>query len=170
MFHASLDGYDLVINLHKKKVNDWLGHDFTKPLVSIQRRKPFIPHADYNPLASYLHELRVSKFSFQSHDGSSFETEQKLNVICPFFILCFQSAYDHVAVFFYNPCGGEHIAVLWKPITGAAQEFKLTAIQGQTVGENEQLQFDRSQLQNDFIIIGKGLVESIIDNRSHQQK
>lgn len=63
LFHATLDGYDLVIKLHKKKVNDWLGHDFTKPLVSIQQRKPFIPHADYNPVASYLHELRVRNFT-----------------------------------------------------------------------------------------------------------
>lgn len=82
----------------------------------------------------------------------------------------FQSAYDHVAVFFYNPCGGEHITVLWKPITGAAQEFKLTATHGQTVGANEQLRFDRLQLQNDFQIIGKGLVECIVDNRSIHQK
>lgn len=78
-----------------------------------------------------------------------------------------QLAFDHVAVFFYNPCGGEHIAVLWKPITDGAQEFKLTALQGQTVGQNGQLQFDRSQLHNDFMIIGKGLVESINDNRRH---
>lgn len=79
-------------------------------------------------------------------------------------IYIFQSAYDHVAVFFYNPCGGEYITVLWKPITGAAQDFKLTAMQGQTIGETGQLQFQRSQLQNDFMIIGKGLVESIADN------
>lgn len=75
-----------------------------------------------------------------------------------------------MAVFFYNPCAGQHIAVLWKPITDAAQDFKLTAIQGQSVGKNEQLQFKRSQLQNDFLIIGKELVESIVDNRSHRKQ
>lgn len=80
----------------------------------------------------------------------------------------FQLAYDHVAVFFYNPCGGEHITVLWKPITGTAQDFKLTAILGQTIGSNQQLKFKLSQLQNDFIINGKGLVESIVDNRSQK--
>lgn len=65
LFHASLDGYDLVIKLHKNKVNNWLGHDFTKPLISIQQKKPFIPHADYNPVASYLHELRVTNSSLR---------------------------------------------------------------------------------------------------------
>lgn len=114
-------------------VNEWLGHDFNKPLVMIQQRKPFIPHVDYNPVESYLNELR--------------------------------SAYDHVAIFFYNPCGGEQIAVLWKPITAVAQEFKLTAIHGQSVGEADQLEYLRTQLKNDFLIMGQGLVEQIVENR-----
>lgn len=34
-----------------------------------------------------------------------------------------QNAYSDVAVFFYNPCGGDTIAVLWKPAIREAIEF-----------------------------------------------
>lgn len=81
-----------------------------------------------------------------------------------FFIASFQSAYDHVAVFFYNPSDGQRIAVLWKPIIFTTQEFKLNAVNGQQSGDN-QLEYNLEQLKNDFLIIGQGLVTEIIDNR-----
>lgn len=59
LFKASTDGYDLIINLNRMEVRDSLVHDFDRPLMSIKKKKPFIPHADYNPVASYLRELRV---------------------------------------------------------------------------------------------------------------
>lgn len=136
LFSASLDGYDLIINLNKQHLRDGLVYNLNRPKNFVCRqRKPFIPMSDYNPVASYLHELR--------------------------------SAYSHVAVFFYNPCAGEQIAVLWKPTSFAKQEFKLSAIQGQVTASDDQLQFDHKQLQSDFLIIGTGLVENIIDNRTN---
>lgn len=138
LFNASLDGYDLVINLNKRHLRDALVHNFNRPLISVCRqRKPFIPMSDYNPVESYLHELRA--------------------------------AYSHIAVFFYNPCAGEHIAVLWKPTSFTKQEFKLTAMHGQVTSSDGQLEFDHKRLENDFQILGEGLVLSITNNRVQKE-
>lgn len=60
LFTASLDGYDLVINLNKDHLRDALLHSFERPNTILSRqRRPFIPIADYNPVESYLKELRV---------------------------------------------------------------------------------------------------------------
>lgn len=132
LFTASLEGYNLLINLNKRHLRDNLVHDFSsntnKPC---RQRKPFIPMSDYNPVDSYLNELR--------------------------------SGYGHVAMFFYNPCGGHQIAVLWKPNTFTKQEFKISAAVGQSRTDDDQLQFNHEQLKNDFLILGQGLVESITD-------
>lgn len=72
-----------------------------------------------------------------------------------------RTGYGHVAIFFYNPCGGQQIAVLWKPNTYAKDEFKISAAHGQIASDNGQLEFNHEQLKNDFIILGKGLVDSI---------
>lgn len=74
-----------------------------------------------------------------------------------------RSGYGHVAMFFYNPCGGQQIAVLWKPNTFTKQEFKINAALGQVVTDDGQLKFNHEQLKNDFLILGQGLVESITD-------
>lgn len=130
LFTPSMEGYNLIINLNRRHVRDNLVYDFTSyNNKSSRQRKPFIPISDYNPVASYLNELR--------------------------------SGYGHVAMFFYNPCGGQQIAVLWKPYSFSKQEFKISAALGQVANEDGQLQFDHEQLKNDFFIIGDGLVESI---------
>lgn len=74
-----------------------------------------------------------------------------------------RSAYGHVAVFFYDPCGGKQIAVLWKPNTFSKQEFKINAALGQVATEDGQLEYKHEQLKNDFLILGDGLVDSITD-------
>lgn len=134
MFKASLDGYDLIINLNKKHVIDPLVFNFTRAhFKTTIQRKPFIPKAGLNPVELYLHELR--------------------------------SAYDHVAVFFYDPCGGDKIAVLWRPSSYEKQEFRVGAVKGQSISDG-QLAFDHEQLQEDFVILGNGLVTDIVDNRN----
>lgn len=74
-----------------------------------------------------------------------------------------RTAYGHVAMFFYNPCGGDQIAVLWKPNTFAKHEFKISSAHGQIAsnGDCSQLEFNHEQLKMDFSILGKGLVDSI---------
>lgn len=93
-----------------------------------------------------------------------------------------------MALFFYNPNAGLNITVLWKPITQTSQEFRvslklieiivyvsiqlfyfhfqLTAVDGQKLGDDGQLQFDFQQIINDFHVIGHGLVEDITNHRS----
>lgn len=132
LFTASFEGYNLIINLNSYHVRDMLVHEFSSNLVKVRKqRRPFIPKSGYDPVQSYLNELR--------------------------------SGYGHVAVFFYNPCGGNQIAVLWKPNSFTKQEFKITACQGQVATEDDQLQFRHDQLKNDFLILGQGLVENITD-------
>lgn len=132
LYIASMDGYNLIINLKKIHVRDSLLHNFSSNIQKpIRQRKPFIPIADLNPVQAYLNELRTS--------------------------------FNHVAVFFYNPCGGRQIAVLWKPTTFAKQEFKISTALGQIACDDGQLQFNHEQLKNDFLILGEGLVDSIED-------
>lgn len=133
MFKASLDGYDLIINLSKTHIIAPLVFNFARAhFKTTIQRKPFIPKAGLNPVQIYLHELR--------------------------------SAYGHVAVFFYDPCGGDKIAVLWRPCTFEKQDFRVGAVKGQNVSETR-LAFDHEQLQDDFLILGNGLVTDIVDNR-----
>lgn len=129
LFTASTDGYNLLINLNRSHLRENLVYEFGNKKV-VRQKRPFIPMSDYNPVESYLNELRT--------------------------------AYGHVAMFFYNPCGGQQIAVLWKPNTYAKQEFKISAAHGQIITSNDgQLEFNHEQLKNDFSILGKGLVDSI---------
>lgn len=132
LFTASVDGYNLIINLNKRHLRDNLVHDFSSNSKRpCRQRKPFIPLSDYNPVDSYLNELR--------------------------------SGYGHAAMFFYNPCGGQQIGVLWKPNTFIKQEFKISAAVGQVMTADNQLEFSHEQLKTDFLILGQGLVESITD-------
>lgn len=135
LFVASLDGYDLIINLNKKHLRDAMVHNYLRSNDSaLHQRKPFIPMSDYNPIESYLHELR--------------------------------SAYAHVAVFFYNPFRGNQIAVLWKPNSFEKHELNLNSVMGEIVSSDaSQLEFNHKQLQSDFMILGEGLVDSVVDNR-----
>lgn len=57
LFETSLDGYDVVINLKKDFVRESFLNDFKNV-----RKSAFIdvPPANYNPVESYLKELRVS--------------------------------------------------------------------------------------------------------------
>lgn len=131
-FTASMEGYNLIINLNRRHLRQTLVHEFSNNSQKlIRQKKPFIPIADMNPVESYLNELR--------------------------------SGYGHVAVFFYNPCGGHQIAVLWKPNTFTKQEFKIGAALGQKACDDGQLEFNHEQLKNDFMILGDGLVESVTD-------
>lgn len=68
-------------------------------------------------------------------------------------------------MFFYNPCGGKQIGVLWKPESFKSCEFRILAVNGQSLVDDE-LKYDHEQLKNDFKIIGFGLVENIVDNRN----
>lgn len=130
LFAASTDGYNMMINLNRKLLRDNLVHEFSSGNNKLARQKrPFIPMSDYNPIESYLNELRTG--------------------------------FGHVAMFFYNPCGGHQIAVLWKPNTFAKQEFKISAAHGQVLANDGQLEFNCEQLKKDFSILGKGLVDSI---------
>lgn len=86
-------------------------------------------------------------------------------------------------MFFYNPAGGQHIAVLWKPSAKIRQDFRvrlsgfnskapphcvlsfqIATVSGQASTDKDQLKYDFKQIVMDFQVMGLGLVKSIIDN------
>lgn len=78
------------------------------------------------------------------------------------FLCDLRAAYDDLALFFHDPCGGEHIAVLWKP---AAQEvkndFQMAGMCGRRSTGNGTYECNFQQIVEDFRIIGRDLVEKI---------
>lgn len=47
--------------------------------------------------------------------------------------------------------------------------LQLSAVNGQQATEDDQLEFNYKQIKLDFLIIGHGLVESLIDNRDQSE-
>lgn len=68
-------------------------------------------------------------------------------------------------MFFHNPYGGQQIGILWKPVSFESSEFRVLAVNGQTL-ENEELKYDHEKLKNDFNFIGHELIERIISNEN----
>ncbi|KAK5647315.1 hypothetical protein RI129_002207 [Pyrocoelia pectoralis] len=68
--------------------------------------------------------------------------------------------YGNLALFFYNPHGGNVIGVLWKPTIFESKQFKISNIDGRKVDQNN-LVLNTEAVIEDFSILGNGLVESI---------
>lgn len=97
----------------------------------------------------------------------------------------FQTAFSDLAIFFYNPCGGDTIAVLWKPIVQEAligfdvnffEKFfsffmpyticrflQPNNINGRKYSGHQSYGYNLPQLIEDFRIMGRGLVENIVE-------
>uniref|UniRef100_A0A1A9W458 Nucleolar protein 6 n=1 Tax=Glossina brevipalpis TaxID=37001 RepID=A0A1A9W458_9MUSC len=79
-----------------------------------------------------------------------------------------REAYSDFAAFFYNPCGGKEIAVIWKPNIFETKEFKITDVQACSLTmDNKRVQVNKETLIEDFKFILKdfylriGSVESV---------
>ncbi|XP_050083526.1 nucleolar protein 6-like [Anopheles aquasalis] len=81
-----------------------------------------------------------------------------------FYLRELREAYRQFALFFHDPCGGDRIAVLWRPDALEEKPFTMSNINGRmlssTKGEGT-LRLNVDALVRDFEIIGKGLVKSI---------
>lgn len=113
---AALEGYDVIIKLRRSQI--WSTHlaEFTvksERYVKATKSKG-TPIADLNMAETYLKELRVNVHAILN------KTIYNLSVAS-----IFQAAYDDFALFFYNPFGGDTIAVLWKPSVRIPKEFKV---------------------------------------------
>uniref|UniRef100_A0A1A9VG95 Nucleolar protein 6 n=1 Tax=Glossina austeni TaxID=7395 RepID=A0A1A9VG95_GLOAU len=79
-----------------------------------------------------------------------------------------REAYSDYAAFFYNPCGGKEIAVIWKPGIFENKEFKVTNVQACSLTtDGKRMQVNKDVLIEDFKFILKdfylriGSVESV---------
>ncbi|KAM7363177.1 nucleolar protein 6 Mat89Ba [Cochliomyia hominivorax] len=88
-----------------------------------------------------------------------------------------REAYSDFAAFFYNPCGGKEIAVIWNPNAFKVKEFKVNDVNGCSLtSDHKYLQAKREVLIEDFKFILKdfylrmGSVEFIREANKNQEK
>ncbi|XP_065363227.1 nucleolar protein 6 [Calliphora vicina] len=67
-----------------------------------------------------------------------------------------REAYSEFAAFFYNPCGGKEIAVIWKPSAFNAKEFKVNDVTACSLtADHKRVQAKKEVLIEDFKFILK---------------
>lgn len=67
-----------------------------------------------------------------------------------------RDAYADFAAFFYNPCGGKEIAVVWKPTAFDAKEFKVNDVYGCSLAaDRKRIQAKKEVFIEDFKFILK---------------
>ncbi|KAJ6634925.1 Nucleolar protein 6 [Pseudolycoriella hygida] len=82
-----------------------------------------------------------------------------------YFLRELRAAYSDLAIFFYNPCGGDTIAVLWKPNVLEVSDFDPNNMNGRRYRGHQKYEYNLPQIIEDFQIIGRGLVENVIQNK-----
>ena len=79
-----------------------------------------MPVVDFDPVAEYLHTLRV-RVAHTSHTGERAK-KRLTRGLNPFFRG--QATYGHWALFLHDDCGGPYIAVVWKPAAALVGPFR----------------------------------------------
>lgn len=158
IFKASSDGYDLVIQIKPEAAPNTLAFEFGSPFVDFTKPNWHMPLAGTDFIKSAVLKLRVR----------SFTNSRKYKLFNDVVYFNFQEAYSDYAAFFYNPCGGKEIAVVWKPQAFETKDFKVNDVNGCTLsGDQKRLQAKKECLVEDFKFILKdfylriGSVESI---------
>ncbi|XP_058116065.1 nucleolar protein 6 [Anopheles ziemanni] len=72
-----------------------------------------------------------------------------------------RDAYGKFALFFYDPCGGDRIAVLWRPDALDTQPFKTSNVNGRMLNADGTLDLNVDVLLQDFKLLGLGLVTHV---------
>lgn len=78
-----------------------------------------------------------------------------------FYLQELRDGYRKFAVFFHDHCGGDRIAVLWRPDALEEKPFTTSNVNGRILTKAETLKLNTEALIRDFEIIGKGLVQKI---------
>lgn len=147
---------------------DIIGENFTKLTLNIVKDL-FTPSlAGYDMLIELnqefvkRHDVVLSNFStFKpvQYDDEKFSPPAGVDFVQSF-LNEIREAFDDFALFFYNPIGGNTIAILWKPSANETREFAVSHVSGCKL-ENARLRVDIESLIHDIEIIGKGLIRSI---------
>uniref|UniRef100_A0A182RJ55 Nucleolar protein 6 n=1 Tax=Anopheles funestus TaxID=62324 RepID=A0A182RJ55_ANOFN len=78
-----------------------------------------------------------------------------------FYLRELRDAYRQFAIFFYDPCGGDRIAVLWRPQALEEKPFTTSNVNGRKITKDGTLQLNVEALVRDFEVLGQGLVHRI---------
>lgn len=146
---------------------DIIAQNFTKLTTSVVKDL-FTPSLTGYDLVININPEFVKRHDIVLHNFSSFRPlkfEEKpappadVNFV-EAFLEELRSAYDDVALFFYNPIGGLKTAMLWKPSAHETREFSASHINGCLL-ENDRLRVNTEAILSDIQIIGQGLITSM---------
>uniref|UniRef100_A0A182VXN1 Nucleolar protein 6 n=1 Tax=Anopheles minimus TaxID=112268 RepID=A0A182VXN1_9DIPT len=133
-FQPSMEGYNVIIHLDNTIVHP-IGI-FPAHVVGIQKSPEML--------------LNISK----KNPAVGFDPVR-------FYLRELREAYRQFAVFFYDPCGGDRIAVLWRPQALEEKPFTTSNVNGRMVTTEGTLQLNVDALVRDFELLGNGLVRHI---------
>uniref|UniRef100_A0A182UAY7 Nucleolar protein 6 n=1 Tax=Anopheles melas TaxID=34690 RepID=A0A182UAY7_9DIPT len=133
-FEPSVEGYNVIIHLHACIVTP----------IGIRKS----------------HEIGVHKTPGLSVNSTDKEPAAGLDPVRSY-LQELREAYGQFAIFFYDPCGGDRIAVLWRPQALEEKPFTTTNVNGRKFTKDGTLQLNIDALVRDFEIMGEGLVSSV---------
>ncbi|XP_055850097.1 nucleolar protein 6 [Episyrphus balteatus] len=136
-----------VIKPHKLFTASKEGYDML-----IRLKPDFVPNCMANEYPSGFSEWTLPNFR-QFPSGQNF---------LKFAITDLREAFSEFCIFFYNPCGGRDIALIWKPDIFAEKEFKVGTMNGCCLAKDEKLvKCNKEALIEDMKIILKDMYLSI---------
>ncbi|KAL7016232.1 hypothetical protein ACKWTF_009968 [Chironomus riparius] len=111
----------------------------------------------------YIKKVDIVRYNFTNFKPVQLDQKMAFSGGIDFvdtFLKELRSAFDDIAIFFYNPIGSNKIAVLWKQSIKERKKFAASHLNMCKV-INELLEVNVDAILNDIQIIGKGLIESI---------
>lgn len=73
----------------------------------------------------------------------------------------FQEAFSDFAMFFYDPCGGKYITVIWKPDLFESKDFQVGSVSLTSVVKGNKLKVKKETVLEDLKIILSGICTTI---------
>uniref|UniRef100_A0A182PF19 Nucleolar protein 6 n=1 Tax=Anopheles epiroticus TaxID=199890 RepID=A0A182PF19_9DIPT len=133
-FKPSMEGYNVIIHLD------------TKVVTRIGIRS-----------SNYIGTHRKPGWSMKASDK---EPQAGLDPV-RYYLQELREAYGQFAIFFYDPCGGDRIAVLWRPQAQEVKPFTTSNVNGRKFRADGTLRLNVDALVGDFKILGEGLVKHV---------
>ncbi|XP_058824101.1 nucleolar protein 6 [Topomyia yanbarensis] len=132
-YKPSYDGYDLIIHLEGS----------------------IVPAVGITSIDNYTQGKRAKLLEDETKNpAAGFNPVQ-------FYLSELREGYRKYAVFFYDHCEGDRIAVLWRPDAMGEKPFTTTNVNGRLLSKEKSLILNTEAIIRDFEILGKGLVRSI---------
>uniref|UniRef100_A0A182N6G0 Nucleolar protein 6 n=1 Tax=Anopheles dirus TaxID=7168 RepID=A0A182N6G0_9DIPT len=134
-FQPSYDGYNVIIHLDRA----------TLVPIGVRRASEIFPQ---------------KKASLPDVKGQRKAPLTGFDPVC-FYLRELREAFRQFAIFFYDPCGGDRIAVLWRPEALEDKPFAISNVNGRMLAADGTLKLNVDALLHDFEILGQGVVERV---------